>query len=231
MLVDFMTFKKEAAIPMRRGRPPKSPDQRKEVQISVRLTSRVVDALRRSAAASGVPLARELAVRLEASLYENPYQVALFGGPKTHAFTLLLALTLKHLRNRTGHWWHEDRFTFEHAKTGADLLFELFEPPGKLVTPSDLPPALPGQVRRVRVGVPHHETDFGREAAAELFGAVEAYSTEYGRRRRELVELLPEQDRKPYRFDMDLYSKLGAELMPLARRVRRRRSLWSGRRS
>src|ERR1700756_5212281 len=108
-----------AAMPTRRGRPPKSPDQRKEVQISVRLTSALVDALRRSATASGVPLARELAMRLENSLDGNPYQIVLFGGPKTHAFALLLALTLKHLRNRTGHWWHEDRFTFEQAKAAA----------------------------------------------------------------------------------------------------------------
>jgi hypothetical protein len=205
-------------MPTRRGRPPKNPDQRKEVQISVRLTSAVVDALRRSAAASGVPLARELAMRLEASLGGNPYQITLFGGPKTHAFTLLLALTLKHLRNRTGHWWHEDRFTFEHAKAAADLLFEFFKPSGRFVIPSDLLPPLPGQVRRVRVGVPHRQTDFGREAAAELFSAVEAYSGEYGRKKRELVELLPEREMKPYQFDMDLYSGLGAELMPLARR-------------
>jgi hypothetical protein len=178
----------------------------------------MVDALRRSAATSGVPLARELATRLEASLDGNPYQIALFGGTKTHAFALLLALTLKHLRTRTGHWWHEDRFTFENAKGAADLLFEFFKPSGRFGIPSDLPHPLPGQVRRTKVGVPHRQTDFGREAAAELFGAVEAYSTEYGRKRRELIELLPEQERRPYQFDMDLYSRLGTELMPLARR-------------
>jgi hypothetical protein len=173
-------------------------------------------------------------MRLETSLDGNPYQIVLFGGPKTHAFALLLALTLKHLRNRTGHWWHEDRFTFEQAKAAADLLFEFFRPSGGLVIPSDLPAPIPGQVRRAKVGVPHRQTDFGREAAAELFSAVEAYSTEYGRKKRELVELLPEQERRPYQFDMDLYSRLGAELMPLARRnltrVRRKRRMRKGQR-
>ena len=201
----------------------------------MRLTSAVVDARSPFGPRERSTLAKELATRLEVSLDGNPYQVALFGGPKTHAFTLLLALTLKHLRNLTGHSWHEDRFTFEHAKAAADLLFEFFRPSGRLVISSDLPSALPGQVRRVKVGAPHRQTDFGREAAAELFSAVEAYSTEYGRKKRELVKLLPEQDRKPYQFDMDLYSKLGAELMPLARRsptgVRHRRRPRRGRTS
>jgi hypothetical protein len=134
---------------------------------------------------------------------------------------VLLALTLKHLRTLTGHSWHEIPFTFEHAKAALALLFEWVKPPGRLATPSDLPRALPGQVRRVSVGVPYRATDFGREAAAELISAVEAYSGDYGKRRRKLIESLPAERRKGYLYDMDLYAYLGRELMPLARRSRR----------
>lgn len=204
------------------GRPPKSPEQKKEIQISVRITSTLQSALTRAATANGISFAAEVTSRLENSFGTNSYQRQLFGGPKSHAFSLLLALSLKRLRDLTGHAWHENAFTFEHAKVIGDYLFDKFRPRGNVILPKDLPSVKPGQVRRVKAGVPNEESDFGREAAEELFSAIMAFSGEYGRKRRELIQLLPEKEQKRYQFDNDLYSLLGHELMPLANRGKQR---------
>src|SRR5215469_1840926 len=201
------------------GRPPKAPEHRKSTQISVRLTEGMVDTLRHSAEANETSVANEIAIRLDHSLLGDPYQKMLFGGPKTYAFTLLFALTLKNLRSLTGHSWHSDPFTFVQAKKAFDQLIEYFRPTGKIVLPKDLPPRVAGQIRRVSVGVPYKKSAFGREAAAELFDAVKAFAGEYGRNRRALIESLPEDARKPYQFTARVYETLGQELIPLHKRA------------
>jgi hypothetical protein len=200
------------------GRPTLDPREKKDVQVTVRLKSSTVAALEKAARLNGVPLAREITTRLEDTLESNlPDQ--LFGGPKTYAFALLLALSLKQLRTLTGHWWHEDRFTFDHAKSASDVLFEYCKPPGAPIVPDDLPRLPPGTVRRASGGLPYPQSRFGAEAAKELIEAMEQFSGKYGVEYERFAHLLPEPQREASLFNKSIYTRLGRSLIPLHERA------------
>ena len=202
------------------GRPAKNPAQRKSIQTSVRLTKGTVEALERAARANGKKLAREVADRLEDSLEATPKAPNLFGGRKTYSFALLLALSLKQLKELTGHWWHEDPFTFEHARVVAEALFDYCRPPGRSRVPRDLPGSKPGQVRRASSGLSYSKSRFGAEAAAELVSAMEAFSSDYGAKYERMTEHFPESQRYVLTSNVEFYRRLGRSLMPLhARQV------------
>ena len=67
---------------------------------------------------------------LEDSLEHSTQEPELFGGPRNYSFALLLALSLNHVRTLTEHWWHQDPFTFQHAKGAAEIVLEYCKPPG-----------------------------------------------------------------------------------------------------
>jgi hypothetical protein len=205
-----------------RGRPPLPANKRKQVQLSVRLRRETEKRLIASANANGHTLSQEITERLEASLMPDAKVPALWGGQKNYSFALLLALTLKELREQTGHWWHEDPFTFEHANTAATVLFEFVRPRGRSRIPADLPPARPGNVRRVSMGMPHRNSDFGAEAAHRMIEAVDAYCGSYGRKMEELLPTTPAQSRDAHQFTLGLYRQIGRALLPLHVRSRPR---------
>jgi hypothetical protein len=211
---------KETPI-LKRGRPPLEAGRRKDVQISVRLRPATVKLLKQVASAKHVSLAREIAERLEDSLAAMPKQPELFGGNTNYSFALLLALSLRELRERTGHWWHENPFTFQHARLATDFLFQRFKPRGRATQPYDLPATLPGTVRRIKKdknGIIY----FGAEAAAELVAAVEAYCGDYGKRSKELARQLPVEQREIVAATIEIYERIGTHLLPLRRRKLKR---------
>jgi hypothetical protein len=201
----------------KRGRPRLEATKRKEVQVSVRLRRATVEALEYSASIKKGSLAREITERIEDSLAPTPKQPELFGGRKNYSFALLLGLSLKELRQRTGHWWHEDPFTFQHAKMAANFLFNYCKPPGRSSVPKDLPKELPGTVRRIKSSKPR-EALFGAAAAAELVAAMEAFMGEYGKQYRQVVKRLPARQQEIYLANADIYERLGRSLLPLKRK-------------
>ena len=208
-------------MPKSVGRPPLDPTRKKGVQISVRLKQNTVQALTRAAKRHGIPLAAEMTYRLEDSLEREAEHPQLFGTTANFSFALLMTLSLKQLRVLTGHWWYEDPFTFRHAIATAEILFKYCKPEGKSEVPRDLPQPLPGQRRRASAGLPHKKTRFGAEAALELIEAMEAFSGGYGEKYKELSQLLPESQREPNLFSMEVYARMGRALIPLYERKQR----------
>ena len=207
-------------MPKRRGRPPLAEGQRKDVQVSIRLRHGTVLALERAAQAHGVLLTREITDRLEDTLTQEPRQRVLFGGNKNHSFTLLLGLSLKQLRELTGHWWFEDPFTFRQAKLTAHVLFEYCKPRGKPLLPKDIPARSPGEIRRVG-NTPDERSRqklLGAAAARELIAAMEDFSGEFGKKYERLIPLAPEENQRSRTFNLDLYRRLGSALIPLHKR-------------
>ncbi len=204
------------------GRPRIEADKRKDVQISVRLRRSTLAALQKEAAQNGVPLASEICYRLEDSLAVAPNQPPHLGGAKNQYFGQLLGLSLKHLRDLTGHWWHEDPFTFQHAKMAAETLFEYCKPKGRVVTPDDLPARAPGQVRRVSFGKSHRKTAFGAEAAATLIAAIEAYSGTFGAQYEKLIPSAQENHRAGMIYNLGIYRRIGRAILPLHARRKNR---------
>ncbi len=206
-------------------------EKRKAHKITIRLTPGVASSVQSSAAAHSHAVTEEVE-RIVADYFDSePKQRDLFGGPKTYSLALLVGLTLKLLRLRTGHSWHEDPFTFEHAKAAVNLLLDEFRPPGKARVPDDLPAALAGTVRRAaKRGDDYSDWQFGVEAALELLDAINAYAGSYGEKRRQVISLMPENEQAPWLFDYNVYSRLGKELNPLRKRVRTGRQTQNSRR-
>jgi hypothetical protein len=119
-----------------RGRKPKDPDNPKTNQKSIRLSEALLTKIEGAAKADGRTVSDEITRRLERSFIGD---VERYGGNETYALALLIAQALRDLRDQTGHWWHRDRFTFDHAVAAVTEIMSCFRPAGRRTVPGDMP--------------------------------------------------------------------------------------------
>lgn len=119
------------------GRKPMDPVNPKTDKVNFRLSTDLVSRLREAAATGGRSLSQEMSRRLDGSF--SATDADRFGGRCTYALCKMIALAVGDLREQTGHPWHSDRFTFDHAVTAINEILGYFRPEGAAEVPEDLP--------------------------------------------------------------------------------------------
>jgi hypothetical protein len=123
-----------------RGRKPKDPENPKNRQKSLRLGAGLLIKIEKAAKADGRTVSEEITRRLDRSFIgEEARAVETFGSHETYALAFLIAHALRELRDQTGHWWHRDRFTFDHAVAAVNEIMSYFRPSGRRSVPGDMP--------------------------------------------------------------------------------------------
>jgi hypothetical protein len=118
-----------------------NPANQKPEKVNFRLSTELLDKLQAAAKAAGHATSQEITHRLEDSFGANLAAEDRFGGVHTYALCRLVSAALGELRNQTGHGWHSDRFTFDHAVKAVNEILSYFPPAGDPEVPDDLPMA------------------------------------------------------------------------------------------
>lgn len=133
---------------------------------------------------------------------------------QTRAFCECLALMLSELARYTGQSWMNDPFTFDQAKRGVIALMKVFQPPG----PIEIPPDLPEVVFAKKFGLKEPpnvaQRHFGVAAAA---CTVDLLHRHYGKHAELALKYLPEMT-----ANMDIFirlKKFASTLWPKMHRV------------
>jgi hypothetical protein len=123
------------------GRKATDPANPRTDKLAFRLSADLVRRVREAATDGGRTVSQEVARRLAASFNAGAATQDRFGGVNTHFLCLLISLALAELRAQTGHNWHSDRFTFDHAIELVKEDLSYFRPAGEPEVPEDLPAA------------------------------------------------------------------------------------------
>jgi hypothetical protein len=122
------------------GRRPMDPKHPKTQQINFRLSEELLERLRAAAKAGDRNVTEEIRRRIERSFIgEEARAVETLGSHETYALFLLIGQAFRTLREQTGHWWHRDRFTFDHAVEAVTEIMGYFRPRGRRKAPTDMP--------------------------------------------------------------------------------------------
>lgn len=108
-------------------------------KINFRISKETLDRLQAEADKANRSVSLEIARRLATSFTVDAVTQSSFGGVYSYALCRLIAEALRELREQTGHGWHSDRFTFDHAVKAVNAILAYFEPAGSPDVPKDLP--------------------------------------------------------------------------------------------
>jgi hypothetical protein len=121
----------------KRGRPPKSEADKKGVQLSIRMSTRLREELEQARRKNAASLNEEIGQRLELSFELSKR----FGSPGTYSFCRLVAegiQLIEHNCSRGEETWLRNRFIFDQVTSLIDVMLDHFKPKGGRAKPKHL---------------------------------------------------------------------------------------------
>ena len=124
-----------------RGRPPKDSSDRKDTQISVRISSALRGQLEEARRDTDVErsLSQEIELRLRQSFEQDQKIEEQFHGKTNYWLLKNIADGMRYINQQSQTEWFSDRWTFDQVKSLVVTMFDFFKPKGRSKLPVHFP--------------------------------------------------------------------------------------------